>query len=72
MHLKDVNYVILTKRNLAIDQMEKKFIKDTYRLIVHVGQLNKKSYLWGAQVSSDQIEIITPKSITPRKSLWIL
>ena len=48
MILEDVYYLIVTKRNLAIDQIVSKFINGKYRIIIQVAQLNKQKHFWGA------------------------
>ena len=68
----DAYYLFLTKRNIAVDQMESKYVKGKHRLSIHIAQMNKQMFLWGAQVTSDKVDIITPKFITPKTALWVL
>ena len=52
--------------------MESKYVNGRHRLNIHIAQLNKQVFLWGAQVTSDKIELITPKFVTSKTALWVL
>jgi hypothetical protein len=52
--------------------MESKYVNGRHRLNIHIAQLNKQVFLWGAQVTSDKVELITPKFVTPKTALWVL
>ena len=70
--VQDVYYMILTKRDIAIDKIESKMINGKYRLIVDVAQLSKQVYLWGAQITSNKIDIVTPMFVHSGRAIWTI
>ena len=62
----------MTQRNIAVDQIDSKYLHGKYILDVHVAQLDRKSNLWGAEVISDGSHVVNPKYVSRRNSMWLL
>ena len=48
MEVSEVTYAFLTKRNIAVDVIDSKFVHGIYRVDIQVAQLDKKHHFWGA------------------------
>jgi hypothetical protein len=43
----DRYFVVLSKRGLAVDELNSKFIRGSYIISAHVAQIEKQICLWG-------------------------
>lgn len=67
---KDVFFVVLSKRGLAVDELASKYLRGGYIISAQVAQLDRQTCLWGAEVMSKGRQIITPKNISKGSSMW--
>jgi hypothetical protein len=72
MQVIETTYAFLTKRSIAVDHLECRHAHGKYRLDVQVAQLDCKWFLWGAEVITDEVRIVSPKFIVKKNSLWLL
>ena len=67
---KDVFYVVLAKRGLAVDELASKFLRGNYIISAQVSQLDRQVCLWGVEAISNERHIITPKNVSKGNSMW--
>jgi hypothetical protein len=67
---KDVFFVVLAKRGLAVDELASKFLRGNYIISAQVAQLERQTCLWGVEAISKERHIITPKNISKGSSMW--
>lgn len=70
--LDHIYFAILSKRGIAIDELNCRFVRGSYLITVAVAQLNKQANFWGIESVSDSIKIIDTKYIVKKKNMWVL
>jgi hypothetical protein len=68
----DRYYVILSRRGIAVDELNCRFVRGSYILTVQVAQIDRQTNFWGAESIGDRITIIDPKQIVKKNCMWIL
>lgn len=65
--------VVMSKRGVAIDQLNSRYIRGSYLISLQVAQIQKTVCLWGAESLSEDTRIITPKYVSKcSNSMWRL
>jgi hypothetical protein len=65
-------YVVLSKRGIAVDELDCKFVRGSYLISTLIAQIDRQTFFWGIESVTDGIKIFDPKYVAKSSSMWRL